>query len=240
MKQDNYTLNGIHSRTDRQLLAGYVSFISISSLIGDTLILVGSLRYKAIKLHKIMVVFIQYLAVADLIVVLSSILPGAVSLAGNRWILGDLFCYFDYIAYSSTAHTISLLMGVLALSKFLIVKYPLRAIHFSRKAAHLTGCSMWVYSLIFPIAAILKDEDCVSFSYIIYNCLYESGKAWTHTATAVYDIVVGLSVFASSAVSCVSSFMLLLLARRVSERVPGGLQWQGVIMVLAAVTFHIC
>jgi hypothetical protein len=92
MKQDNYTLYGIHSRTERHLFIGYVSLISISSLIGDTLILIGSLRYNAIKVHKIVVVFIQYPAAADLVIVVLTMMPAAVSLTANHWILGDIFC----------------------------------------------------------------------------------------------------------------------------------------------------
>jgi hypothetical protein len=239
MRHDNYTLYGIHSRTERRLLIGFVSLISISSLIGDTLILIGS-RYKAIKLHKIMVVFIQYLAVADILVVLFSILPSAVSLAADGWVLGDIFCYLNYIAYTSTAQTISLLMSVLALSKFLIVKYPLKALHFPVKAAHLGVCSICVWSFVFPIISILKCKEGVYFSYLNYNCLYDSsiGKAWSLIGAAVWDIAQGVCVFASTAVTVVSSVMLLVLARRVSERVPGGLHWQGVLMVLATVAFH--
>ena len=74
MKYENYTLYGIHNKTERQLLVGYKSLIATSCLIGHTLILVGSLRYKAIKLHKILVIFIQYIAVADLLVTVFNIL----------------------------------------------------------------------------------------------------------------------------------------------------------------------
>ena len=67
MKHDNHTLHGIHDKTERQLLIGYNFLISISCLIGDMLNLIGSLRYKAIKLHKVLVIFIQYLSVNDML-----------------------------------------------------------------------------------------------------------------------------------------------------------------------------
>ena len=79
MKYDNYTLYGIHSKTERGLLIGYNSFVIISTVIGDTLILIGSLRYNAIKLHKILVTFIQHIAVVDLLLVVFTIVPVAVS-----------------------------------------------------------------------------------------------------------------------------------------------------------------
>ena len=68
-KYDNYTLYGIHSKTDRQLLSVYCSLVFLSSLIGDTLILVGSLCYRAIRLHRLLVVFIQYMALFALVMI---------------------------------------------------------------------------------------------------------------------------------------------------------------------------
>jgi hypothetical protein len=123
----------------------------------------------------------------------------------------------------------------------LIVKYPLRAITFSRKAAHLTTCCIWVYSSIFPIAAILRDKGGVYFSYLYYNCSYSCtiNKIWTPVGKALYNVAVGISVFSGTAVTIVSSVLLLILARKVSKRAMGKLQWQGVSMVLATVAFHI-
>ena len=97
IKYDNYTRYGIHNETDRQLLSLYCSLVFISSLIGDTLILVGSFRYRAIRLHKQIVVFIQYIAVFDLAGAVFRVLPGSVSLLANRWIFGDFLCYTGYL-----------------------------------------------------------------------------------------------------------------------------------------------
>ena len=237
MKYENYTLYGIHNKTERQLLVGYKSLITISCLIGDTIILVGSLRYKAIKLHKILVIFIQYIAVADLLVTVFNILPGAVSLAANGWILGDIVCYLGFLMNVGSAAAISFLMSALALSKMLIVKYPLKAILFSRKAAHLSACSMWVYSFIFPVIAIVNDRSGVYFSYMVYNCDYSSSRLAPATRAA-FSIVVGISLFTSTAVTVVSSVVLVVLAKRVADRGPGGLQWQGVLTVLLTVMVH--
>ena len=240
MKYNNYTLYGIHDRTERQLLVGYKSFISISSLIGDMLILVGSMRYKAIKLHEILVIFIQHFAVADLLLTGLSILPGAVSLAANEWILGEVICYLSYFANMNGAVVICQLISALALSKMLIVKYPLRAIHFSGKAAHLAACGMWACSLIFPVAAIARDESGVYFSYLVYGCDYDcSFDVWSPAGCVIYSVAVGIFVLSCTAVTVVSSVMLIVEARRVAERVPGGLKWQGVITVLLTVSVHI-
>jgi hypothetical protein len=127
------------------------------------------------------------------------------------------------------------------MSKFLIVKYPLRAIHLSGKAAHVTTCFIWLYSSIFPTAAVLRDKAGVYFSYLYYSCSYSCtiNKSWTPLGHTLYNISVGLSVFLSTAVTFVSSILLLILAKKVSKRAFGRMQWQGILMVLATVAFHI-
>ena len=232
MKQDYYSIN----RTERQLLIGYESFVSISSLIGDMLILVGSLRYNAIKLHKVIVTFIQYIAVADLSVTVFSILPGTVSLAANDWILGDILCYLDLFAYASCASFVCQLMAAIAFSKLLIVKYPLRAISFPSKTAHLVACGMLVCSFIFPTATIATDKSGVYFDYDTYNCDYDWGSdKWTKTGIEVYSTAIGLTLLTCAVITIVSSVLLLVVARRIAGR---GLQWQGVLTVLLTVTVH--
>ena len=61
MSQDhhlsNKTIYGIDAA--RYTWAGYFLFVIISSLIGDTTILIASIRYKAFKLHKVTVTIIQ-------------------------------------------------------------------------------------------------------------------------------------------------------------------------------------
>ena len=236
MKHDNYTLYGIHIRTERHLLIGYKSFVSISSLIGDPLILIGSMRFNAIKLHKVPVIFIRYIAVADLLATLFSILPGAVSLAANEWILGDALCYLNFFENASKALVICQLMTALALSKMLIVKNPLRAIQFSGKAAHLVAGGMWAYSVIFPAVAIARDKGDVYFTYLTYNCDYKC--SWGVVNCAICSSIIGLSVLVCTVVTVVSSVVLMVEARRVARRVPGGLNWQGVLTVLLTVAVH--
>ena len=132
-----YTQYKIDNLTERQILIGYRILLSVSTLIGDTLILVGSIRYNAIKLHKIIVIFIQHMAVADILTIIFSIIPGAVSLEANEWVLEKWTCYLTYFFNDSLAAVQCLITGAIAMSKLLIVKYPLRAISFSADAAKI-------------------------------------------------------------------------------------------------------
>ena len=237
MRHDDFSFYGIHDRAERLLLVGYMSLLSISSLIGDTLILVGSVRFNAIKLHTVPVIFIRYIAVADLLVTLSGVLPAAVSLAANEWILGDVLCYLNFFGRCSCALVICQLFAALALSKMLIVKYPLRAIQCSGSAAHLVAGGMWAYSVIFPAVAIARDKGDVYFSYIVYNCDYDC--SWGHVECEKLSTAIVVSVSACVVVTVVSSVVLMVEARRVARRVPGGLNWRGVVTVLLTVAVQI-
>ena len=183
-----------------------------------------------------MVVFIQHIAVADLAFSMFKALPGSVSLAANDWILGDFLCFAAYYATYISALAMCLLISALALAKLLIVKNPLRAVHFSKRAAHLIACGIWVYSAIFPMAATIKEKFDIYFSYLDYNC--ESYGQWKPLENLLYCIAVGFSILTSNAITLVSSVMLIFVAKRATERGLGELQWQGIMTVLLTVAVH--
>ncbi|XP_063680169.1 somatostatin receptor type 5-like [Bolinopsis microptera] len=235
MKYENYTRFGIHDKAERYVLSAYTSFIFLSSLIGDTLILIGSIRYNAIKLHKIMVVFIQYIAVADLVISIVRLLPGAVSLVANVWVFGDFLCSAGFFISGSFGGTIALLIGALTFAKFLIVKYPLRAVDFSKRAGHLTTLVM--FSCMSSFGVLVAAEKGAYFSYVSYNCDYAL-PVHKSKIDYVFGVVIGGVGLFTTGIITVSSVMLLFLAKKIADRRAGGLQWQGIRTVLLTVVVY--
>ena len=233
MKYENYTRFGIHDKAEKYILTAYTSLIVLSSVIGDTLILIGSMRYNAIKLHKIMVVFIQYIAVADLVISIVRVLPSAVSLVANGWVLGDFLCSAGFFMSCSFGGTMALLIGALAFAKFLIVKYPLGAVHYSVRAGHLTTLVM--FSCMSCFGVLLTAEKGTYFSYASYNCDYAFHKS---NIDYVFGVVMGGVGVITTAIITVSSVMLLFLAKKIADRRTGGLQWQGIRTVLLTVVVY--
>ena len=88
----NKTAYGIESDAIRYTWAGCYLFILISSLIGDTTILIASIKYKAFKLHRVIIVVIQHIAFCDLILSTTAVLPNMFSVISDKWVLGNLFC----------------------------------------------------------------------------------------------------------------------------------------------------
>ena len=238
-RYDNYTLYGIHNKTERSILACYSSALFVSSVLGDTLILVGSVWYNAIRLHKVMVCFIQYIAVADLAMSLFRALPGSVSLVTNGWILGKFLCYIDYVVTCSAGVTFYLLISALSLTKLLILKYPLRAVTFSTKPAHLTALIFLICSMFPPVMIIVVDKQGVNFSYRDYNCDYTSTSHVSDLFIGVSSVTLGLVGVITTTTTVVSSLMLLVLARRITDRDPNGLRWQGILTVLLTAAVYV-
>ena len=88
----NKTTYAIKSDAVKYAWEVFLIFVAISSLIGDSTILVASIKYKAIKLQKTIVVLIQHIAVSDLMVVLTAVIPKIVSIIAYKWVFGNLTC----------------------------------------------------------------------------------------------------------------------------------------------------
>ena len=129
MNDDQYhnkTIYGIKDDASRYAWAGYFLFVIISSLVGDTIILIASLKYKAINLHRVIGVNIQHIAFCDLLVAVSDVLPRTVTLISNKWVFKSLLCYLTpYTGYYLNGASILLICNM-TISKLLLLKYPLK------------------------------------------------------------------------------------------------------------------
>ena len=59
----NYTRFGMKSEAGRYTLVVWYVLVILCSLLGDTVILLTSVRYRAFQLHRVVVSFIQHIAV---------------------------------------------------------------------------------------------------------------------------------------------------------------------------------
>jgi len=87
------SLDGIENAALHDTWIGYHIFILIASLLGDSTILIASIKYRALKLNKLIVVIINHIAVCNLLVAVTTVLPRAVSLITQQWVFGEGLCY---------------------------------------------------------------------------------------------------------------------------------------------------
>ena len=53
--------------TARYAWAGYYMFVLTSSFLGDPIILIAAIKYRALKIHKSVVIIIQHIAACDIL-----------------------------------------------------------------------------------------------------------------------------------------------------------------------------
>ena len=229
---------GMHNNAERYFWIAYHLFCVLSSLIGDTLILIASFQRDAFKINKILVIIIQHIAVSDLISTASVILPGAISLRANSWVLGRTICYvLVYVGNFTIAAGMSLI-PVLTTGKFLILRYPLRAASWSTKRTHQVCSFIWAYGLLLPILFFAVDKDDVHFNYRVYNCEYGyNSDAWKKVmplASFFVSVFPNMIIVAAS----VPTLKYLADAGNSARRVGGIAPRQGAVTVALTAVFY--
>jgi hypothetical protein len=238
----NYTdpIFAIQSNAERYSWAVYHLLVLLSSLIGDSLILAASFQRNAFKINKLLVTVIQHIAVSDLASSIFQIIPGAVSLLANSWILGKVMCYITaYAGYFAYAAVMCLIANLTTL-KFLILKYPLRTANWSTKRIHQVCCSIWAFCLIMPFLMLAEDRDDVRFSYRSYSCGYKfRAKIWK-AMLPLFGFIYTLAPIIVTISATVPTLKHLAAARKSAKRVGRSVPMQGTVTVaLTAIVFII-
>ena len=211
----NITKFGMKNDEERYLRAGWLTFVVVSSLLGDSLILIASTKYKAFNLHKMIVAFIQHIAVNDILNAVGSVVPAMFSAFYNTSSPCRIIDYFrSYISYYTAACS-SVFIGALTLGKLLLLKYPLKLRFVSKKHAHTLCAGIWVVCIFVPALQLGIDKDDVIFDYRTYFSEYGyTSSLWkilTPVTALFFLIVPGVTIV-------VSTVLILREARKVVKR----------------------
>ena len=232
----NRTKFGMKNDTERYLWAGWLLFVFVSSLLGDSLILIASIKYNAFNLHKMIVTFIQHMAVNDLLNSLGSVAPAMLSAFYDT---GSPHRFVDYLRtfiIYFTSSTGSVFISALTLGKLLLLKYPFKLRFLSKKHAHKICAGIWVVCIFNPVFHLGIDKDDVIFDYRVYTCLYKyTSPIWKVVMpvfTLIYLVIPGVTVV-------VSTVLLLREAKKAVRRTQETLRWQGTAPVVLTATVHI-
>ena len=232
----NCTLFGIQNKAERYVYGGWFVFVITCSLLGDTTILVASIRYQAFKLQKIVVACIQHIAVCDLLVTICTSIPQLVSLIKdskrNSSILPIISFFMISYEYSVSINLVS----TMTLGKLLSLKYPFRAGTWTTAKIHKFCAGIWITALFAPVLHILVDKEDIVFDCRVYT--------YTHTYTSsiwkillpIFSLVV---LVTPNVIIVVSTVLLLKEARRVVTDSRKSLRWQGIMTVVLTATVSI-
>ena len=219
----------------RYIWAGWFIFVILTTLIGDTTILIASITYKAIKLPEVLVAFIQHIAVTDLAISLTSLSLHSVSLITNKWVFGATLCYIRPYVSSTAYQAGSLFVCGMTVCKLLTLKFPLRSFTWTAGQAHKVCGMIWIFALTTPIGYFTIGKNDVSFDYRSYTCTYEfNSHLWKFLQPA--DFVIFYMIPAITVL--VTAVMILAVARRVAKEGRRGVKWQGAMTVVLTATVY--
>ena len=198
------------SRAERYTLIGWTSIILVCCIIGNTIILLATSRYRAIRLDKTSVVLIKYIAICDLVTGIFAVHPILASLLYGDWPYGTVSCYvFNYLKVPNFIAAILLICG-LHLSKLHTLLYPLNALGRTNRQGHKISVVILFLSSIPSLVQIAIDSRDVAFDYRSFMCTYlSSAPIWK----ILSPVVVGLFMFLPNFIVIGTSIALLRVIR---------------------------
>ena len=216
------------------LLLGYHVLCLVSSLIGDTVILIATRTKDAFKLNKHLVAVIQHLAIIDLALCLAWILPNILNMASlvgwNHWLLdNEIFCQIKMILLYFLSSVTTNLFSVLTFVKLVILKLPLRISTWKKNKTQFLCASVWFANLWVPTIAVVFRGNYPEKGkkLVILDCISELCPTLmhVHAGTVVYF------PFLIIILTTVPTLQHLFKGRKVSRKSGGNLRWQGILTV---------
>ena len=231
---------------ERTFFTVWMGTIIFTSLIGDSIILLATIKYRAIKQHKVVIAVMQHMAVCDLLQTVFRVLPMIlVTCIGCRYHLSSrltevLFCHIqENMAWLTNTVTIMLTCALTTL-KLVIVKYPLRTRSWSSRLGHKICTAVWLlylvaYAPVFAMKMISTHYEEVMFEYFgLISCMYGNLEKTKEINSITF--VISFSITGPSfLIVIVSSAILLVVAKKAADRHGERLRWTGISTVLLTV-----
>ena len=235
------------SKVEVTALFLYLLFVLLSSLIGDTFILVASIRYNAIKLNKFIIVVMQYIAVCDLLRAIGFILPSMISLIKDmNELTFDLIDKMGLVYFLTMGllDLVTVLVGcvlvcLLTSSKLLMLAFPRGSRIMTKGGAHLICVLLWTVILISMVCFLTIPKNGTELHFdmklhhgsgIVMSKHVESFVEKINTIVTIPTVLIILNTFAT--------LFYLNKARKTSRRSGGQVRWQGMVTVTATATFY--
>ena len=237
----NSTLYGVETAAERYSWLGWLTFVLFTSLIGDTTILIASIKYNAFKLHDCMVVFIQHIAVGDLLITLFGVVPMIVMLIAKKWVFGIHLCYVKVYICSVGWIASSLFICLMSLCKVVLLSYPERSKFWKRKPAHMMCAGIWAASFALACILFMYIKNWLPFDFTTcnehYSIQFSSERA---PQDSWYRYLVFVIAIMATLIIIVTILLLKhLFKARESARLTGTqARWQGITTVLLTALFH--
>ena len=165
---DIYNIKG--SFTERFFMGLWCAVTSTMAIIGNSTVLVATLKYNAIKLDKISTLIIQNIALADFGYSMY-IISTMVSIIYDEWVFGEILCFVTNYMHFFFGITEIYLICAFNISKLHCLLFPLQARSRSVQSGRIIVIAMWCVMPVFHLIPTLLLDRIVSFRHTFYSCI---------------------------------------------------------------------
>ena len=217
--------------------------ILLTTIPGDAVVLIGTIKYNAIRQHKVIVAIIQHLAVLDIGAAIFVVLPTIQVMITGSWEFGMFLCHVNAQIYLILAMMSPTLICFMSAIKLYIVKNPLKTATWTLKLGHKICTGLWVLILILhtprTLFSFIHPGNTIYFDFITYNCYYDVEDVASKAEVTWYTFIATSLVVILNAVLIGTSIALLVVAKNAADRFRNSLRWEGITTVLATVAVYL-
>ena len=167
------SVNAIKDDAERSILILWNLTVLLTSLIGASIILIATIKYQAIKLHKVIITVMQHMAVCDLIQTVFKVFLGTLATITYVWMMGELLCHVQFNISWVCAPVALFMTSALTTLKLIMIRYPLRTGAWYSRLGHKICTALWFLVLCcytpLIVGNLLYIKDTIHFDYILHR-----------------------------------------------------------------------
>ena len=205
-------------------LLTYNSLVILLGMVGNSLVLVGSVKYNAIRMEENSVILLEHVAAADVMATLFQFVPMMATLAAERWVLGKFLCYCGILRYIPFCCE-AMLIAIMSCHRVRVLASPLS---YSTNPCLLKKilCGVWIF-YITSLLCLTGIKPTIKYEPSHLNC---SPFDWENTDSIsnylrILRMVSGIYLFLPAIITVIANIIILRLAyagRSVRNSTPGG------------------
>ena len=209
---DNYHLRWTGAET--MFLGLYCTLVTVLGILGNSTVIYSSIRYNSIKLDRISLLFVQHLAVADILTVIIVVIPISTTFIAGKYVLGSGYCFLSahFVFYPGAVNS----LVVLSISAYRarMITSPLTSV--SKTTALMLIAVIWVVGCVGTVISLAFGSSAV-FDPVSVACtsdIYTVGGV----ATLCFSVLVGIIVFLPLlAVTILNSVQIVIAFKNASR-----------------------
>ena len=180
-------------------------------LCGNSIVLLATRRFKAIKLDEISVALIDNLSAADIGYTIVGVMPTIGAIVERRWVYGHTMCIVNKFLTNVFFNMTILLVVLLNASKLSCLLFPFHTTLRTTRNAIILTVTVWTGVISYSLFSTLASDPDVYFDTVSFQCWVNFGNR-----IPFGTILVGWMIF-TDFVIVGTTVWLLVMVKRITE-----------------------